>query len=943
MSAINRTHPTRNLHPSVYKLAKSSRPSTILLMSLSFSGLGLISLWTPLYFWDDSARVRSEFRSFVFLLVFVAVVLILAYLTNPSETSFRAYLTEQSFRQHLSHLDDTTDEPSDIDSQYSSRPVDRNTLTDRTPLPFHFANRASVSLRTPKHIFHSVGICTIATTRGAAGVNGRSSSTTSLHGNSNLSGVDHDGSVVSDSWFIGAFGHWWRGGLVDSWYHDAMIGSKDAEGWSSGILGFKALDKLNEFNQGRSFAKSVPCPRLPSRGTPPRLRNRERFAPRLGLIPRRNSTPPPLPKSASLPLHTDHRTHEHNLPVSQTVSDQTCIGVYVPPVTQTISCGPSRSTSIDDSPMIAEVLRQITVQQAFVAELDTQIREVQAAATASHDALEAELAELRIRKRDEDQRKAEGKARAKALEDARRSAETGRRDAEKKLKAARGVKEVAVRRIEELENEIGRLRDQIETDRATLLEEAEIEDASLTQELEQELEAKKREVRVAEDVVAALSTRAKELEAKIAEARERLAAARERTEVLKHEPLFVPMQVLSGSHVSTQEQYGHSNSHGNANDYDMGQADALSWSSTFSPFDEPLDIHSSPGSSERAQSGLDSGEFSHSPRPPRLSLGSLSNFTPNAGETGAVSRRSKGYAIFDDDIASIAQPLQSGQIAHGHFSPHTNLAFSPFDVQVPSSAFIPSSLISVLDSPSGDWRGVGRAGSTLSASPVSLTGPSPTQEMNVEYDPFEVRHHSQAMYDKMSMPHRTNSDPSAVRALDNTLVNDAGTIGLDSGPRRWFSTSAKEKQRKGLNPDAKVFRLPRRQALAASEATSAAPTACYDALNPNGLMTSNSSTPSALLRAFAPSRAEREVLQRALGGSTNTSLERLPSLSDVGSIPSSPVHAHAEAQPVPAFGGKGAVLPAWLQSLPLIRKPNFSPWEDEEPVSVSTGGEAKRK
>ncbi|KAG1771705.1 hypothetical protein EDD22DRAFT_862147 [Suillus occidentalis] len=828
-------------------------------MSLSFSGLGLISLWTPLYFWDDSARVRSEFRSFVFLLVFVAVVLILAYLTNPSETSF-------------------------------------------------------LSLRTPKHIFHSVGICTIATTRGAAGVNGRSSSTTSLHGNSNLSGVDHDGSVVSDSWFIGAFGHWWRGGLVDSWYHDAMIGSKDAEGWSSGILGFKALDKLNEFNQGRSFAKSVPCPRLPSRGTPPRLRNRERFAPRLGLIPRRNSTPPPLPKSASLPLHTDHRTHEHNLPISQTVSDQTCIGVYVPPVTQTISC--------DDSPMIAEVLRQITVQQAFVAELDTQIREVQAAATASHDALEVELAELRIRKRDEDQRKAEGKARAKALEDARRSAETGRRDAEKKLKAARGVKEGAVRRIEELENEIGRLKDQIETDRATLLEEAEIEDASLTQELEQELEAKKKEVRVAEDVVAALSTRAKELEAKIAEARERLAAARERTEVLKHEPLFVPMQVLSGSHASTQEQYGHSNSHGNANDYDMGQTDVLSWSSTFSPFDEPLDIHSSPGSSEHAQSGLDSGDFSHSPRPPRLSLGSLSNFTPNTGETGAVSRRSKGYAIFDDDIASLAQPSQSGQIAHGHFSPHTNLAFSPFDVQVPSSAFIPSSLISVLDSPSGDWRGVGRAGSTLSASPVSLTGPSPAQEMNVEYDPFEVRHHSQAMYDKMSMPHRTNSDPSAVRALDNTLVNDAGTIGLDSGPRRWFSTSAKEKQRKGLNPDAKLAMM---------------------RLNPNGLMTSNSSTPSALLRAFAPSRAEREVLQRALGGSTNTSLERLPSLSDVGSIPSSPVHAHAEAQPVPAFGGKGAVLPAWLQSLPLIRKPNFSPWEDEEPVSVSTGGEAKRK
>ncbi|KAG2150955.1 hypothetical protein DEU56DRAFT_779337 [Suillus clintonianus] len=909
-------------------------------MSLSFGGLGLISLWTPLYFWDDSAHVRSEFRSFVFVLVFVAVVLILAYLTNPSETSFRAYLTEQSFRQHLSHLDDTTDESSDTDAQYSSRPVDRNTLTDRTPLPFHFANRASVSLRTPKHVFHSFGICTIATTRGAAGVHGRSSSTASAHGNGNLSGVDHDGSVVSDSWFIGSFGHWWRGGLVESWYHDAMIRSKDAEGWSSGILGFKALDKLNEFN-GLPFAKSVPCPRLPSRGTPPRLRNRERFAPRLGLVPRRNSTPPPLPKSASLPLHTDHRTHEHNPPVSQPVSDQTCIGVYVPPAAQTISCGPSRSVSIDDSPMIAEVLRQITAQQAFVAELDNQICDAQTAATASHDALEAELAELRLRKRDEDQRKAEGKARAKMLEDARRSAETGRRDAEKKLKTARGVKEGAVRRIEELENEIGRLKEQTETDRATLLEEAEIEDASLAQELERELEAKKKEVRVAEDVVTALSTRAKELEGKIAEARERLSAARERTEVLKQEPIFVPMQVLSSSHA--QEQYGHTNGHGNANEFDIGQADTNSWSSTFSPFDDPSDVHSSPGTSEHAQNSLNSTDLSRSPRPPRLSLGSLSNFSPTASETGAVSRRSKGYAIFDDDIASLAHPSQPGQAAYGYFSPQTTSTFSPFDVQTPSSAFIPSSLISVLDSPSGDWRGIGRAVGTLSASPVSLTGPSPAQEMDVEYDPFEVRHHSQAMYDQMGMPHRTNSDPSAVRALDNTLANDPGTIGLDSGPRRWFSTSAKDKQRKGLNPDAKVFRLPRRHVPAPSEPASAPPTVCYDALNPNGLMTSNSSTPSALLRAFAPSRAEREALQRALGGSTNTSLERLPSLSDVGSIPSSPAHVNAEAQPVPAFGGKGVVLPAWLQSLPLIRKPNFSPWEDEEPVSASTGGEAKRK
>lgn len=587
------------------------------------------------------------------------------------------------------------------------------------------------------------------------------------------------------------------------------------------------------------------------------------------------------------------------------------------------------------------MLRQITSQQALVSELDNQVSDVQKAATVSHDALEAELVELRLRKRDEDQRKAEGKTRAKILEDARRSAEAGRRDAEKKLKAARGAKDGAVRRIDELESEIDRLREQTEADRATLHEEADIEVATLARELQQELEVKRKEVRVAEDVVAALSTRATELENKITEARERLRAARERTEA-KHEPMFVPTQVLGSSHSSTHEQHGHINGHGNAHDYDPGHADAISWSSTFSPFDDPSDIHSSPGTPEHAHSSFstNSRDFGYSPRPPRLSLGSLSNFSPNTSETSAVSLRSKGYTVVDDDIASLAH---TGQTSHGYFSPQTTSKFSPFDVQTPSSAFIPSSLISMLDSPSGEWRSIGRATGALNASPVSLNAPSSASEVNIEHDQLTQ---TQASYDRMGMPYRTNSDPSSVHALDNNnkLPNGTATTGLDSGPRRWFSTSAKDKQRKGLNPDAKVFRLPRRKAPPTSEPTNVPPTASYDALNPTGLMTnSTSSTPSALLRAFAPSRAEREVLQRALGGSTNTSLERLPSLSDVGSIPSSPVHAHAEAQPVTGFGGKESALPAWLQSLPLIRKPNFSPWDDEEPVSASTGGELKRK
>ncbi|KAJ7144458.1 hypothetical protein C8R44DRAFT_556482, partial [Mycena epipterygia] len=59
----------------------------------------------------------------------------------------------------------------------------------------------------------------------------------------------------------------------------------------------------------------------------------------------------------------------------------------------------------------------------------------------------------------------------------------------------------------------------------------------------------------------------------------------------------------------------------------------------------------------------------------------------------------------------------------------------------------------------------------------------------------------------------------------------------------------------------------------------------------------------------------REALHHSLGGSMNTSIERLPSLSDTGSMPS--------------LNNEG--LPSWLSALPRIRKPNLSPWNDEEP------------
>lgn len=53
---------------------------------------------------------------------------------------------------------------------------------------------------------------------------------------------------VSNLWFIGVFGGWWRGGPLYSWWVDAAVRSKDEEGVSAGVLGVKTLDSLNEYD-----------------------------------------------------------------------------------------------------------------------------------------------------------------------------------------------------------------------------------------------------------------------------------------------------------------------------------------------------------------------------------------------------------------------------------------------------------------------------------------------------------------------------------------------------------------------------------------------------------------------------------------------------------------------------------------------------------------------
>ena len=57
-------------------------------------------------------------------------------------------------------------------------------------------------------------------------------------------GKHQDEWMISDAWYIGAFGKWWRGGALEAWYQDVIARSKDKGSWTSGILSMKPLEVI---------------------------------------------------------------------------------------------------------------------------------------------------------------------------------------------------------------------------------------------------------------------------------------------------------------------------------------------------------------------------------------------------------------------------------------------------------------------------------------------------------------------------------------------------------------------------------------------------------------------------------------------------------------------------------------------------------------------------
>lgn len=728
---------------------------------------------------------------------------------------------------------------------------------------------------------------------------------------------------------------------------------------------------------------------LPAAESGKPLRGTERSTQRTVTSSSRSTTPPPLPKSASLPLHAPRqsatppkvdRSRSECITRSNHTSPQapSCVTGDVLKVTPSISYSQSSTSLFDQSPVIVEILRQIAHSSSAVVDLRAQLADFRATAAQGHAIIQSELDEHRARKRSEDASRGELKTKTKTLEDEKRAAESGKREAEKRLKAAESKRDNASRRIERLDREIGELEGRIQEDENAVRRAVE-EGDNAGREAAEELEKKRKEIQVAEDVIAALTSRAKELEEKIIQEEERLRKAKEQAELRKQDRSFYPLHGVPTVEEddttlwSPTTAYSHSQTH---------VQDSLPTFPTDIPggleiFPPAVQVTEAVPMREPRSSGL-------SPRPKTLSLGGISNFRDRLRPEGInneafvrppfpflteqssapLSTLSTRFSPFaDNDAETAVSSLPGGE------------AISPR-----STSLIPSSLISSLENiPSMEdmsrsfqsdtddvmdpnWRAHRSLQapvehpSALSTSPTSITNPS--FDAVDQEDPFEVRPPPLSVRRRLASetldsprpmvppaPSRTISDPESVPKLQTQAHAPDNEDKANSAHRRW--NSADPKERKGLNPEAKVFRLTKKSLPSFFSPQSAPPSgaASFDPVvaKPPGLGlpqivapdtdTFFSSSSSINMRAFAPSPAEREAL-RALGGSTNGSLERLPTLSEVslGSMPSSPSHAHAVAAPLGPEAASRTLLPpalSWLQSLPRVRKPAFSPWDDE--------------
>ncbi|KAG8785442.1 hypothetical protein FRC19_011200 [Serendipita sp. 401] len=827
----------------------------------------------------SNARTFASGRSVFFGFICLIVILILAYVTNPSEASFRTCLTEQVFRRHLQrlHIEDADDNAdieslnnnssltriSDGDGRLYSLPSHKSpkTLTGSNfghnlrnqgnkPPRVHFTNRSAVSLQTPAHVFRSYGICTIAVTQDidTASPFVSSQNCSSSNGHTVETAVPVRQMKIRGTWFIGAFGKWWVGGVLEISKEDllaiAMNGSPPASSQDlyksqgelkDGRYEIKVLDQSDAFeglslsgstlvNASSSISHSTPTPNGTGKKTRSRASTRSI---KQTVTPTSSRGSSPTPSSAPGSQHSPVR-------------------VSAPPIGKDVAPAVNRSSRSNSNanssmptvdaeskypPDLTKAMQDITKSQAAVQELREQLSSFQSSAFASQAALRLTLEDHRARKKQEDAVRVELKGRTKTLEESKRNADTRKREADKKLKNAQSAQDSAVNRMHRLKAEIETMKKRVITGEERV-KKSEEEAGKMEMEIQDDMEKQKIVSKTMEDSIGALTTQAKQLEETLGKEKDKLSLLKEECDKLKQkqqkqqqEAALLALQAhqstVQGLHafgsmeniglgaVDLQPQ-GNSTWNGFAPLQAYTHATFPGHSSSFNPFDQLVTL-AQPLRRPSDEMGvlIQEPPTASSSRFRSLSLGELSGtsipFPPLNGPNDmsiASKTGHNGFSPFDVDDRNRVTSLPGnssfsslGATAVGLLP--TNLVTS-METESPVSLLEPSTKLESRGSSESRWKSSiwpFKSESLSKSTPASTGGNSKR-----DFDPFDA--------------HRVFGAKHIASAADS-LSNVSEIVKASSSPaRKWFSKSATVSAASSLDPPSQVISAPESASLA---------------------------------------------------------------------------------------------------------------------------------
>ncbi|GAA6028956.1 hypothetical protein JCM8097_001524 [Rhodosporidiobolus ruineniae] len=450
--------------------------------------------------WSSSvARLAHDYWTGAVALVGLCL---LAYLTNPTPTSFRTHLTSQSFHTHLRRLSSSpasaSRSPQPAGQAASSAPAgkDGSSTTSTTANGkrkasgsstaakqaasssssssarhvLSFSNRISLSIKTPLYKFTSYQFFStvfvppvrpVAATAAQSGATKRQQQQLKKH--PELGALLGLGGEL----WLGVFGKWYalklwdneaqeeeeRRGRLEKSVKEMVVEDDERDGdypnystapstttasGSSTPAHVLPASSLDRSSSLSSHPDANVPPLSPTSKTSPAA---ARIAKRVFRAGQRRSSPTSLTRLKTKAEHAAREAAE----AEKLAQDEAA------------SNAESSSTAADGSGGAAAGgagAGKAGVTDPILLELQAQLDELRATAADSERRLQDELEVLRGKKRDEDAFRAELKAKTKTLEEAKRLAEAARTEAEKELNERKGIVKEVQQRVDKLRDEI---------------------------------------------------------------------------------------------------------------------------------------------------------------------------------------------------------------------------------------------------------------------------------------------------------------------------------------------------------------------------------------------------------------------------------------------------------------------------------------------------------